>query len=117
MFKGKTPLLIALCLGLSAGALSFMGIKARERQVTKGWNLVPVLVADRDLPEGTVISNEMVAQREVPEQFVTSSVVRPDAAQYIYNQKVLVPLLAGDPWVLPMAPLADVLLERFIVLP
>jgi pilus assembly protein CpaB len=33
----------------------------------------------------------------VPEQFVTSSVVKPDSASYVVNQKVLVPVQAGDP--------------------
>jgi len=38
----------------------------------------------------------MISQRPVPEQFVTSSVVKPDAVSYVLNQKVLVPIQAGD---------------------
>jgi pilus assembly protein CpaB len=44
-----------------------------------------------------VITFDMVSQRPVPEQFVTSSVIKPDSANYIVGQKVLVPLQAGDP--------------------
>lgn len=66
-------------------------------RVKKGWMLVPVVVAAQDIPEGTTVTFEMIAQRSVPEQFVTSSVVKPDSASYIVNQKVLVPLQAGDP--------------------
>jgi flagella basal body P-ring formation protein FlgA len=33
----------------------------------------------------------------VPEQFVTTSVVKPDSASYIVDQKLLVPVQAGDP--------------------
>ena len=47
-------------------------------------------------PRGTVVTFDMISQRSVPEQFVTSSVVKPDSASYIVNQKVLVPLQAGD---------------------
>jgi pilus assembly protein CpaB len=72
-------------------------VKKREADVRKGWNLVPVVVAAVDLSEGTVVTMEMVSQRSIPEQFVTSSVVKPDSASYIVNQKVLVPLQAGDP--------------------
>jgi pilus assembly protein CpaB len=65
--------------------------------VRRGWNLVPVVVAAQDVPEGTVITFDMISQRSVPEQFVTSSVVKPDSANYVVNQKVLVPLQQGDP--------------------
>src|SRR3954465_3066573 len=97
MLKGKTPLLVALGLGLLAGIVAYSAIKKRESDVRKGWNLVPVVVAAVDIPEGTVVSFEMMSNRSVPEQFVTSSVVRPESSNYVLNQKVLVPLQAGDP--------------------
>ena len=97
MLKGKTPLIVALVLGLLAGVVAYSAIKKKESDVRKGWNLVPVVVAAQDIPEGTVVTIDMVSQRQVPEQFVTSSVVKPDSASYIVNQKVLVSLQAGDP--------------------
>ncbi|ADO73204.1 Flp pilus assembly protein CpaB [Stigmatella aurantiaca] len=97
MLKGKTPLVVALVLGLLAGIVAYSAIKKKEADVRRGWNLVPVVVAAQDIPEGSVISFEMISQRSVPEQFVTSSVVKPDSANYVVNQKVLVPLQAGDP--------------------
>ena len=97
MFKGKTPLIIALVLGLMAGIVSYGAIKAKESAVRKGWNLVPVTVANQDIPEGTVITFQMIAQRSVPEQFVTSSVVKPESSSYVVGQKVLVSLQSGDP--------------------
>src|SRR5579863_7976662 len=97
MLKGKTPLVVALALGLLAGIVAWSAIKNQERRVRQGWNLVPVVVASRDIPEGTVISGDMISQRAVPEQFITSSVVRPESANYVIDQKVLVPLQAGDP--------------------
>lgn len=97
MLKGKTPLIIALVLGLLAGVIAYSAIKRKEAEVRRGWNLVPVVVAADDIPEGTVVTFDMVSQRSVPEQFVTSSVVKPDSASYVVNQKVLVPLQKGDP--------------------
>jgi len=97
MLKGKTPLLVALVLAVFAGAIAFSAIKKKEADVRRGWNLVPVVVAAADIPEGTVVTLDMISQRQVPEQFVTSSVVRPESASHVVNQKVLVSLQAGDP--------------------
>jgi len=97
MLKGKTPLLIAVVLGLLAGAAAYTAIKSKEREVKAGWVPIPVLVASKDLPEGTALSWELVSQRPIPEQFVTTSVVRPESASYVIGQKILVPVQAGDP--------------------
>jgi pilus assembly protein CpaB len=97
MLKGKTPVLVAVFLGTLAGAVAWAAVKRKEREVKAGWTLVPVLVASRDLAEGSVVSWDSVSQRPIPEQFVTSSVVKPDSATYVIGQKVLVPLQAGDP--------------------
>jgi pilus assembly protein CpaB len=96
LLKGKIPLLVALGLGLLAGVVAFSAIKKREADARRGWNLVGVIVADQDIREGSTITSEMISQRPVPEQFVTSSVVKPDAVSYVLNQKVLVPIQAGD---------------------
>jgi pilus assembly protein CpaB len=94
---GKTPLVAAVVMGLFSGLLSYSAIKKKESDVRRGWNLVPVVVAAIDISEGTVVTFDMISQRSVPEQFVTSSVVKPDSASYVVNQKVLVPVQAGDP--------------------
>ncbi len=97
MLKGKTPLIVALVLGVFAGLIAFSAVKKKESDVRRGWNLVPVVVAATDIGEGTIVTFDMISQRSVPEQFVTSSVVKPDSASYVVNQKVLVPVQAGDP--------------------
>jgi pilus assembly protein CpaB len=97
MLHGKAPLLIALGLGLLAGGVAYSALKKTQHDIRVGWNPLPVTVAAVDIPEGTVVTTEMIAQRSVPEQFVTASVVKPDSASYVVNQKVLVPLQAGDP--------------------
>ncbi|HCF60831.1 MAG TPA: Flp pilus assembly protein CpaB [Myxococcales bacterium] len=97
MLRGKTPLLVAVILGVLAGAFAFTAIKRKEKEVKQGWNLVPVIVANQDLAEGSVVTYEMISQRPVPEQFITSSVIKPDSASYVVGQRVLVPVQTGDP--------------------
>lgn len=97
MLKGRTPLYVAAALALLAGLFAYASLQARDRQVRAGWELVPVLVAADDVEEGSVLSSDMVAVSRVPEQFVTGSVVRPDYAESVVGQRVLVPLRAGDP--------------------
>lgn len=76
--------------------VGFAWAKKKAADARRGWNLVPVIVVAQELPEGTVITYDHLLQRSVPEQFVTSSVVKPDAASYIVNQRLLVPVQAGD---------------------
>jgi pilus assembly protein CpaB len=97
MLKGKAPLIVAVVLFAVGFGVSFSAIQKQRADVRKGWNLVPVIVAAVDISEGTVVTMEMISQRSIPEQFVTSSVVKPDSASYIVNQKVLVALQSGDP--------------------
>ena len=94
---GRTPLAIAAVLAMCSGLVAYSSIKKKEADVRRGWNLVPVVVAAVDVGEGTVVTFDMISQRSVPEQFITSSVVKPDSASYVVNQKVLVPVQAGDP--------------------
>ncbi len=86
-----------LVLGVIGGFAGYSAVKKAEHDARKGWNLVPVVVAAQDISENSVVAMEMISQRSIPEQFVTSSVVKPDSASYIVNQKVLVPVQAGDP--------------------
>lgn len=98
MLKGRLPLVIALVLGALAGVIAWGTVKKKEAEIQKGWDLVPVLVVDRDVPEGTVLTPDMIAQRQIPEQFVTDSVMTPDEIEYLSKGvKVLVRLQAGDP--------------------
>ena len=84
-------------LGMVGGAVGFSWIQKTKSDVRKGWNLVPIVVAAVDIPENAIVTMEMISQRSVPEQFVTSSVVKPDSASYIVNQKIMVASQAGDP--------------------
>jgi pilus assembly protein CpaB len=90
-------LVLALGMALAAALAAYHGIKGQEASILKQWKTTLVVVADRDIAEGTVLSMEMLSQKPVPEQFVTSSVVRPRSVEAILNQRVVVPLQRGDP--------------------
>lgn len=85
-----------LLLGFMGGVVGYSAVAKAKTDARKGWNLVPVVVAAKDISENSTVTMEMISQRAVPEQFVTSSVVRPDSASYIVGQKVLVAVQAGD---------------------
>ena len=102
MPSGQKPLLIALGLGLVAGAVAWSAIRVQERRVTAGWETVWVLCAARDVAEGTELDQEMVKRCEMPSRFVTDSFFRigPDgalAAASPVGQRVAVPLKERDP--------------------
>ena len=103
MLSGKNPLFIALALGLCASALAAFAIRAQQRKVRAGWETVPILCADQDIPEGTELDREMVAVKDMPERFVTGSFIRAggdapaDRVEHYFGQRLLVPLKKGDP--------------------
>ena len=96
MLKGKTPLIVAGVLGLLAAVLAYQTIKHKEEKIREGWTLVPVVVANRDVVEGSVLDYDMVAKMQMPEQFVTPSVVKPSQFEKVIGQKLMVPLQRGD---------------------
>ena len=96
MLKGKAPLVVAIVLAVVAAFIVQRVISNKEQEARKGWNLTPVIVAAVDIPEGTTISMEMMSRHMIPEQFVTSSVVKPESANFIDGQKILIPLQQND---------------------
>lgn len=90
------PLFAALLLMLAGLGLALSALQRERAEVRQGWNLVPVVVAAVDLPEGTVVTAAHLSQRSIPAQFVTGPVVKPDSASVALGQKVLAPVAAGD---------------------
>ncbi len=86
---------------LGAFTMNVVGQKAAEPAPQKSaesqaMKLVPVVVAAKDIPEGTAVTFDDIQQRMAPAHMVTSSVVKPESANYIVNVKLLVPVQAGD---------------------
>ncbi|MFT3837199.1 MAG: SAF domain-containing protein [Myxococcaceae bacterium] len=89
--------LAGLAMGCIAGGAGAWVVKSRMVEKASEWLLVPVVVAAVDIDEETVVTFDMISQRSVPQRFATKSVVKPDSASYVVNQKVHAPLKAGDP--------------------
>ncbi|HEX8706607.1 MAG TPA: SAF domain-containing protein [Myxococcaceae bacterium] len=79
-------------LSLWAGACAEASAAPPEAE-----SLEEILVAARDLPMGTLLKSTDVVTRSVPSSGVTPSIIKPDAASYLMDQRVLLPMLAGDP--------------------
>ena len=95
-------LLVAAIVGAGAGFMFGGGSmwlygKWQMGLARKGWTLVPVVIAARDLTPGTVVTMADLDQRSIPEQFETASVIKPDSASYVVNQAVNVPVAKGEP--------------------
>lgn len=88
--------LAGLAMGCIAGGGAAWVVKTRMAGQASDWYLVPVVVAAVDIDEETVVTFDMISQRSVPQRFVTQSMVKPDSASYVVNQKIRAPLEAGD---------------------
>lgn len=86
----------AVMAALLMGGVSVWWMKKKERDVRRGWNLVPVLVLLNDTPAGTTLTWQHLAERSVPEQYVTASVFHPDQAYQLVGLPTLVDLKSGD---------------------
>lgn len=89
-------LAFVLALPLSCGGVLLL-TKSKRAEATKGWAVVPVVVAAVDVPEGTELTVELISQRSIPELFVTEGDLLPKDAQLIIGRRVNFPILAGDP--------------------
>lgn len=79
-------------------ALSFIAVRARLPDPTKGWALQPIVVAAVDIEAGTAVTFEQISQRSLPEQFVSAAYVLPEDATLVVGKKVSLSLKAGDPF-------------------
>jgi pilus assembly protein CpaB len=97
MFKGRTPLVIGIVLGVLAGIMAMFALSNKEKQIRRGWNLQEVVVASEDVTEGSRLELSMIAKRTIPEQFITKSTIRPKDVEKILGQTIVVNLHTGDP--------------------
>jgi pilus assembly protein CpaB len=102
VLPGKAPLLVALALGIGAGAIAWAAMRTRERKLRDRWQTTHVLCAKVDVPEGTELAAAMIAVKEIPAQFITGSFIQADEDGTLrqetpVGQRVMVPLKAGDP--------------------
>ena len=90
-------LILALLLGVAAAALMFSYIQKTTEAKTKGWDMQTVLVANDNLPAGTVLSQQNTASRPYPSKYISGRVLTPDAAEVVFGGTLNVPAERGKP--------------------
>lgn len=75
MLKGWIPIAVAVVLGLASFAAAYGAIKIREEEVTRGWDLVEVLVYNESLRPGARLQPDSVDVDVIPRRFFHESVV------------------------------------------
>jgi Flp pilus assembly protein CpaB len=93
----KIALLLSLLLGVAAVALMFSYIQKTTDAKTKGWDMQTVLVANADLPIGTVLSEDNTAARPYPSKYIAGRVLTPDAAEVVFGGVLTVAAERGKP--------------------
>jgi pilus assembly protein CpaB len=97
MLKGKTPLIIAVVLGVVAAFMAWRQLKMRELEVTRGWQLQNVMVAAAEVRPGEFLSKDNVIADKMPRKFVYESVLVPADMEYALGREVVVPIKRGEP--------------------
>jgi Flp pilus assembly protein CpaB len=100
----KTQTTIGVGIGIACFfvAMTFVGLlasaltKKRIDDARLGWNLVPVLVAARDLSIDKNIEPNEVEVRAVPDQFVTQSALTKNEMAWVIGNKLVAPMKKGD---------------------
>lgn len=57
---------------------------------------VTVVIFTRELLPGDVVRMEDLARLDIDERFATASMVKPDSANFVVGQPIMVPAFAGD---------------------
>lgn len=91
--KDTKSILISLGLALIGMLFVFLYVSQQEKRLLEGSTMVKVVVAARDLAEGTRLDESKLTAREVPKKYVQpGSVVEASA---LFDRIVYVPVLEG----------------------
>ena len=97
MLKGRTPILVATVLSVAAGLLAWRQLKMWKTEVTRGWQLEDVIVANADLQPGNTLSAETYRVDKMPRKFVYGSILVPSDLEVALGRRVVVPVKRGEP--------------------
>lgn len=95
--KQKIILLVSVAAGLMAFWLTGKYLRYERELIMGGAKRIYVVVADRDLPAGTVLKNVDLAKALVFQSSVGNRAVLPESVREIINKKLLYNIGRGDP--------------------
>jgi pilus assembly protein CpaB len=100
MLKGRLPLILAAVFAVLAAVVAYLAVKQKGLEISAGWEPVWVLVAKKDMPAGTVLTQENLTRDQVPKRLVTPSVItdklRRQGLANVFGQKLASNMHAGD---------------------
>lgn len=98
MLQGRTPLIIAAVFAVLAGIVAYLLVQQQRADITRGWDPVEVIVANRDLQVGDTLTRENLAVGKLPRRAVTPSVVTKEDFNRapVVGRKLGTPMLEGD---------------------
>jgi pilus assembly protein CpaB len=97
--KNVVATTVAIILGLIAVILVHSYIQSSQG---KGPDMVKVVVALKDIPAGTRISQDVLATNSIPRSAVTGAHIKPDQYNLILNKEILCPINRGEPLLLSL---------------
>lgn len=95
--KQKIILLIAIAAGLAAFWLTGRYLRFERERILGNAKRVYVVVADRDLPAGTVLKNTDIAQALVFQSNIGGRAILPESRHEIFGKKLLYNISYRDP--------------------
>jgi pilus assembly protein CpaB len=102
VFGQLTTLMVVPLLFAVALALAWTLFSRSERNARFGTQLIPVLVANEDLPEGRKLTRENMSLRQVPAELFGATGLSAAMADKLVGELLAVPLQSGDP-IVPLA--------------
>ncbi len=102
----KRALVISLAISVFAVFLLFVYISNKEKTLLEMAAPIKVIVAARDIPEGTRIEPNMVEPVQIPQKYVQPGIFK-DTRQVV-NRNINVPVLKGTQILEPMFAVAEV---------
>jgi len=95
--KQKIILLIAIIAGIAAFWLTGRYLRFERERILGGAKRVFVVVAERDLPAGTILKNADLAKALVFQSNVGGRAILPESVREIFGKKLLYNIARGDP--------------------
>lgn len=95
--KQKIILILSVVIGLLAFALTQNYLKNERAKLYEGAQRVPIIVAARNLPAGTVLQFQDLALRDVFASSVGQNIFGPDDQNRVIGKRLRFPLNRGEP--------------------
>ncbi len=95
--KQKIILLVAIIAGVAAFWLTGRYLRFERERILGSAKRVFVVVADRDLPAGSVLKNADLAKALVFQSNVGGRAILPESVREIFGKKLLYNIARGDP--------------------